>query len=309
MANKYLDLTGLSYLWGKIKAKITADISTHNSNTSAHSDIRTALNGKAAASHNHNASDINAGILALARGGTGADTALEAKKNLELFPGKLFPTETADPTNTVYVSPSGSDDADGTQDAPMKTIRAAINKYGGSNYLRLYLADGTYTDAALLTLSAVSFISIISVSGNAENVILKFPLYFRGVSFYMENVTIDVSTFDTNIAAYAVTGRSCSFGLSGCVIVGRASETQGIVARYGAAGFASVCTVSSCSKAIRADTGGTIFTTTLTSAAANGVGYSAIGGLIALTGNGLTANTQYEKSGAGIIYASGNQVT
>lgn len=82
MANKYLDLTGLSYLWGKIKAKITADISTHNSNTSAHSDIRTALNGKAAASHNHNASQITEGTMAVERGGTGASTAAAARTSL-----------------------------------------------------------------------------------------------------------------------------------------------------------------------------------------------------------------------------------
>ena len=35
-------------------------------------DIETAIDGKAASSHNHNASDINAGTLPIARGGTGA---------------------------------------------------------------------------------------------------------------------------------------------------------------------------------------------------------------------------------------------
>lgn len=224
-----------------------------------------------------------------------------------VYPGKMFPEEIADPTVTIYVSPAGDDNAEGSQSAPMKTIRGAINKYGGSNYLRIYLADGTYTDAALLTISAVSFISIIGSSGNAANVKIMFPLYFRGVPFYLENITIDVSAFNTTGGEYAVTGRSAAFGLSGVIVTGKNTITQGIVARYGANGYVGSSVINSCNKAIRADTGGKIFTTTLSSTSANIVGYSAVGGLISLTGNNLTANTNYEKTGSGLIYASGTQ--
>ena len=44
--------------------------------------LQSALNGKAASSHNHSASDINAGTLPLTRGGTGATSAAAAREAL-----------------------------------------------------------------------------------------------------------------------------------------------------------------------------------------------------------------------------------
>lgn len=81
-----------SYTDTKIAAIPTPDVSgqinSHNSNTSAHSDIRNSINthtsnksnphgvtaeqiGAAASSHNHSASNITSGTLGVARGGTG----------------------------------------------------------------------------------------------------------------------------------------------------------------------------------------------------------------------------------------------
>lgn len=47
------------------------------------SNIQTQLNGKAASSHNHSASNITSGTLGIARGGTGGTTAASARANLD----------------------------------------------------------------------------------------------------------------------------------------------------------------------------------------------------------------------------------
>lgn len=58
MAGNYLDKTGLTYFWGKLKERF------------------------APLSHDHSASDITDGALAIAHGGTGATSAADALKNL-----------------------------------------------------------------------------------------------------------------------------------------------------------------------------------------------------------------------------------
>lgn len=52
-------------------------VKAHNESDTAHSDIRAAVNGKAAASHQHGAGDITSGILTVARGGTGVASIAE----------------------------------------------------------------------------------------------------------------------------------------------------------------------------------------------------------------------------------------
>ena len=66
----------LSAAMGKI-ARAILDLISHISNTTMHITAaeRTAWNSKAAASHNHSASNITSGTLGVARGGTGATTA------------------------------------------------------------------------------------------------------------------------------------------------------------------------------------------------------------------------------------------
>lgn len=66
-ANEYTDQA-----ISKIPAPdVSGEIGAHNTATDAHADIRSALAGKAASSHNHSASEITSGTLAVARGGTG----------------------------------------------------------------------------------------------------------------------------------------------------------------------------------------------------------------------------------------------
>lgn len=65
----------LSVAMGKIAAAVKAFI-THSKDTSVHvtTTEKAGWNGKAAASHNHKAADVNAGVFGVARGGTGLST-------------------------------------------------------------------------------------------------------------------------------------------------------------------------------------------------------------------------------------------
>lgn len=83
-----LNLTGLSYLWAKLKASFAALSHTHT--TSQVSGLDSALAGKAASSHTHAASDVISGTLSADRlpvvpvknGGTGATTTSAALTSL-----------------------------------------------------------------------------------------------------------------------------------------------------------------------------------------------------------------------------------
>lgn len=83
-----LNLTGLSYLWAKLKSAFAALSHTHT--TAQVSGLDSALAGKAASSHTHAASDVTSGTLAadrlptvpVAKGGTGATSASAALASL-----------------------------------------------------------------------------------------------------------------------------------------------------------------------------------------------------------------------------------
>lgn len=62
---------------------LTATASELNFVDGVTSNIQTQIDGKASSSHNHSASNITSGTLAIARGGTGASTASNAVSNLK----------------------------------------------------------------------------------------------------------------------------------------------------------------------------------------------------------------------------------
>ena len=73
----------LSVLLGKI-AKAVSTLISHISNMTMHitSSDRTRWNNKASSTHYHSASDINSGVLPVARGGTGGSTPFNAANNV-----------------------------------------------------------------------------------------------------------------------------------------------------------------------------------------------------------------------------------
>ena len=80
VSDSVLNGTGLAYLWAKLRAAFAAI--GHKHSVADVTGLQTALDGKAASSHTHNASDVTSGALSIAHGGTGAATAAAARTSL-----------------------------------------------------------------------------------------------------------------------------------------------------------------------------------------------------------------------------------
>lgn len=90
----------MSVIIGKIK-KAIADLISHIGNDTIHVSTadRTNWNGKAAGQHNHSATDINAGTLSIARGGTGGSDVYSARNSLGI--SNLITTTFGEITGTI----------------------------------------------------------------------------------------------------------------------------------------------------------------------------------------------------------------
>ena len=221
---------------------------------------------------------------------------------------KGFNQSSSDPTKVIYIDPvNGSDNNDGIiTTKQMRTIRAAITKYGGNGLLRLVLANGEYTDSGILYINGVSSITLQPASGTTNSVVIKFPIYFRYVPFYIEYIAFDLS--QNTSATYAITARSCQFAISSCKIIGNGLNRTmtGVIGTLGATGIIYNTDISYCNIAIRSESGSTTNVSNATSANINNFGYSAYGGIISYNGNTLNATSLYERSSSGIIFANGS---
>lgn len=147
----YLDKAGLEHLWSKLK---------------------TLFEGKADATHNHDASSITSGTLSSSRlptmpiekGGTGATTAAEARANLEITPENIGAATATDYNESIialsvdgqtitYIKGDGSVHTFETQDTDT-TYSLATDEVTGLT--KLYATtgsaeDGTMTQRAIKT--------------------------------------------------------------------------------------------------------------------------------------------------------------
>ena len=92
----------MSVILAKIRTAFFVLLS-HLSSSNPHG-ITAKLIGAAATTHYHNASQINAGVLGLTRGGTGSNTAAGAKHNLGIFSGQFSTTIEAGEVYLVEVT-------------------------------------------------------------------------------------------------------------------------------------------------------------------------------------------------------------
>lgn len=114
VSDSVLNGTGLAYLWAKLRAAFAAI--GHKHSVADVTGLQTALDGKAASSHTHNASDVTSGALSIAHGGTGAATAAAARTSL----GAASAADLAEVRDSVGNSAAGMVAAKGA--APSFTV-------------------------------------------------------------------------------------------------------------------------------------------------------------------------------------------
>ena len=130
-------------------------------------------------------------------------TALSAANlNAAQEPYIFLNATSASTARSVYLSPTGNDNNDGTAASPMATIKGSLRKFAKwHKALDLYLADGTYTEDIGGINTDNCTISIRSSSEDRTKVILNMatPLevLINQVRFY--NLTINMTATNTRV--------------------------------------------------------------------------------------------------------------
>lgn len=251
--------------------------------------------GAAPTSHSHNASDINAGTLAIARGGTGVT---------DLNVNKLPRGSNTDSTWTIYLSPNGNDNNTGfSTDLSMKSIRAAIGKYGGLNRLHLMLAAGTYTDSTEVVISGNTYISITGIPATASSVVITHPLIFQSNDVKLLRVTFDLSASSSTYPA--VTLRQSKYDIQECVFKGKTTVHAGINVSLGSTGYIVSCTFQSGIRGVEIGSGASMTALTCNIASVFEIGFNVNGGMLCSGGNTNSARTQFTMYNSAIIFNDG----
>lgn len=250
--------------------------------------------GAAKTVHKHSASDIETGTLPVARGGTGVTT---------LAIGKLKTDASSDTFLNVYLSPSGNDTATGlSTSVPMKSIRAAVAKYGGLNRVRLNLAAGTYTDTAVVVISGNCYVDITGTSTPGA-VVITHPIIFESTNVKAYQVTFDL----TNSAETypGITVRQAKYDIQNCVFRGKAAVHAGINVSLGSSGYIYQCTFQSGIRAVEIGSGAIM--TALESSVAAGfeIGFNVNGGILLANANTNNAATKFTMYNSAVIFNDG----
>lgn len=257
----------------------------------------------APSNHNHNASAINEGtlnearlpIVPISKGGTGVT---------DLNVNKLLRGNSPDPRWVIYLSPSGNDNSTGlSAAAAMKTIRAAVGKYGGLNRLHLMLAPGTYTDTSTVEISGNSYVSIVGTSTTAGSVVIAHPIIFQSVDAKLQHLTFDLSASSETYPG--VTLRQAKYDIQNCVFKGKATVHAGINVSLGSAGYIVSCTFQSGVRGVEIGSGASM--TALTCSVATGfeIGFNVNGGMLISGSNTNNATTKFTMYNSAVIFNDG----
>lgn len=305
--------------------------------------------GAAPTTHNHNASDINAGTLStdrlptlpVSKGGTGATDAAGARANLGAAPtthnhdasqinagtlsadrlpivpvskggtgvtnlnvDKLKKDTNSDTFINIYLSPSGNDSATGlTTSVPMKTIRAAIGRYGGLNRVRLNLAPGTYADSATVVISGNTYVDITGTSTTPGAVVITHPIIFESNNAKLIHVTFDLTNSSETYPG--ITLRQSAYDIQNCVFKGKAAVHAGINVSLGSSGYVVNCTFQSGVRAAEIGSGAMMTALTSTVAAGFEIGFNVNGGVLVSSGNTNNATTKFTMYNSAVIFSDG----
>lgn len=262
--------------------------------------------GAAPTSHNHNATNINAGTLAadrlpivpVTKGGTGAT---------DLVITKLKRGISSDTLTQVYLSPSGVDTADGlTASTPMKTIRAAVGRYGGLNRLQLNLAAGTYADSAAVTISGSQYVNITSTPETVGSVVITHPIIFQSCDAKLFQVTFDLSASSLTSPTAAVTLRQAKYDIQTCVFkVKTTGVAAGVNVSLGSSGYLLSCNFQAGRTAAEIGSGASMTAIQCAIAAALTIGFDTNGGLLISSNNTNSATTQFTMYNSSAIFNNG----
>jgi len=259
--------------------------------------------GAAPTSHQHSASDINSGtfssdilpVVPISKGGTGVS---------DLNVNKLQRGSSSDPSWVIHLSPSGNDNNTGlSESVPMKTIRAAVGKYGGLNRLQLNLAPGTYTDTGTLVISGNTYVDITGTSATPGAVIISHPIIFQSTDAKLYRVTFDLSASSQTYPG--VTLRQSKYDIQECVFRGKTSTHAGINVSLGSSGYAVSCTFQTGIRGVEIGSGASMTALTCSITSGFEIGFNVNGGMLISGGNTNNAPTKFTMYNSAVIFNDG----
>lgn len=223
------------------------------------------------------------------------DVGLTADVNRKL-PSAVATTE----VRSVYLSPTGNDNADGTSTNPLKTVSNAISRFGGTARLRLYFNAGTYTETNLIEVSGCTGIEFLKVSDTAS-VTFNGVYAQHGGYFSANGINFTTSSSET---ADAITLNCASGVIENCTFN---VKNTAVVFRFGALGVVSSCVFNNCARAIWAISGSYVGATNI-SGSDNVEGYRTTASIITVGTSTIEAATLSAKYGGGVIFRNGNLI-
>ena len=235
------------------------------------------------------------GQAPVANGGTGVP---------DLNVGKLRRGTTSDSIWQIYLSPSGNDNNAGlTAEQPMKSIRAAVGRYGGLNRLQLNLAAGTYTDSAEVVISGNMYTAIVGIPTTPGSVVITHPIIFQSSDAKFHRIAFDLSTSTTTYPA--ITLRQSKYDIQECVFKGKADVHAGINVSLGSSGYIASCAFQSGIRGVEIGSGASMTALTCTIANTFEIGFNVNGGTLISGGNTNSARTQFTMYNSAVIFNDG----
>ena len=210
----------------------------------------------------------------------------------------------SDTLTTVYLSPTGNDNASGLSvNTPMKTIRAAVAKYAGLNRVQLTLAAGTYTYASAVIISGIQHVTISGGTNNLGGVVITHPIIFQSTDAYLYRVAFNLSA--SALTDPCVTLRQSKYNIHECVFNGKADVHAGINASLGSTGYIFSCQFQSGKTGVELGSGSSMSALDSSLAAGLEIGFNVNGATLISSNNANSGRTQFTMYNSAVIFNNG----